>query len=84
MRGYGQDKSICRGRYGDIVRTMTLLIRQSDGSFRLAQNYSIPRSPISGTIVDLNHDGFPDLILADFLAIMAAQKSMTVVNEVCR
>ena len=40
--------------------------RQSDGSFRLAQNYRIPRSPISGTIVDLNHDGFPDLILADF------------------
>jgi hypothetical protein len=52
LRGYGQDHDLAD--------------RQSDGSFRLAQNFRFPRSPISGTIVDLNRDGFPDLILADF------------------
>jgi hypothetical protein len=55
-----------RGRYVDIVNTVTLLIGKGDGTFRPAQNYSIPGSPTSATIVDINHDGFLDLILADY------------------
>jgi hypothetical protein len=55
-----------KGRYVDIVNTVTLLIGKGDGTFRPAQNYSIPGGPISGTIVDVNHDGFPDLVLADY------------------
>ena len=55
-----------KGRYVDIVNTVTLLIGKGDGTFRPAQNYSIPGSPTSATIVDINHDGFLDLILADY------------------
>jgi FG-GAP-like repeat/FG-GAP repeat len=55
-----------KGRYVDLVNTVTLLIGKGDGTFRPAQNYSIPGGPIAAAIVDINHDGFPDLILADY------------------
>jgi hypothetical protein len=63
--GFADIAVLYRGRYVDQVNTLTLLIGKGDGTFRPAQNYSIPGSPISGAIADLNHDGFPDLILAD-------------------
>ena len=63
--GFADLAVLYRGRYVDQVNTLTILIGRGDGTFRPAQNYSIPGSPISGAIVDLNHDSFPDLVLAD-------------------
>jgi FG-GAP-like repeat len=63
--GFADLAVLYRGRYVDQVNTLTILIGKGDGTFQPSQQYSIPGSPISGTIVDLNHDGFPDLVLAD-------------------
>ena len=64
--GYADIAVLYRGAFVDPVNTLTVLIGKGDGTFRPAQNYSIPGGPRSAAIVDVNHDGFPDLVLADY------------------
>jgi hypothetical protein len=49
----------------DIVKTMTLLIAKAMAPYGPLKITAFPLRPLLDTIVDLNHDGFPDLILAD-------------------
>jgi hypothetical protein len=64
--GFADIAVLYRGSYVDQINTLTVLIGKGDGTFLPAQNYSIPGGPISAAIVDLKHDGFPDLVLADY------------------
>jgi len=56
----------CHGySYSNIPDNVTVLLNKGDGTFQSAVYYAVGASPSSVTVGDFNHDGYPDLAVAN-------------------
>src|SRR5207237_2973823 len=53
----------------DYLTTVTILLGNSDGSFRFVQTFGVGGSPLSLAVLDVNVDGIPDLAVSSYSSV---------------
>jgi chitobiase/beta-hexosaminidase-like protein/VCBS repeat protein/FG-GAP repeat protein len=53
------------GPPGGVVSTVSVLLGNGDGTFRAPQSYGVGGGPVAIALGDFNHDGIPDLAVAN-------------------